>query len=250
MAKKHKRENRYTVLLVSDSPTDTPKQLHALPALCLSVAGVLVVIAGVFIGILIAQQHRLNTQQKHIDDLNNDIVIQNKHLKEVELENRMYADGVVSYNQVISDITAQKEAIEDEYRKLSQEVYELCIPSGCPVTGTATVPEKRSKPGKDGLVIFETYKNADIIATGNGTVTAINNLINDENGYTYEIVIDHGNEYVSYYYSKEIPLVVIGDEVDKASPLFHITQDNTSFGYKIMQNDKYINPWDMIEIYG
>lgn len=248
--KKKKRKNRYTILLVSDSGNKAPKEIHALPLLAIGTicAFALVVIIGLCV--ITLQQKLITDKDNTIDSLNSDIVALNNQETKLTNQNNELSVTISSLNKTIQDMKVQKDQIESEYRELSQEVYELCSPTGCPVTGTATVPEKQSKPDKNGLVLFETYKDANIIAAANGTVLEVNNLINDEHDYKYEIVIDHGNNFKTYYYSDEIPLVIVDQEVDKTQPLFRITKDSTTFGYKIQEGEKFINPWTMIEIFG
>ena len=64
------------------------------------------------------------------------------------------------------------------------------------------------------------------------------------------VTIDHGNGYVSTYRNSGDPLVQEGAEIDKGDIIFVISDDNTTLGYQIQQNEQYIDPEELIEING
>ena len=64
------------------------------------------------------------------------------------------------------------------------------------------------------------------------------------------VTIDHGNGYVSIYRNAGDPLVTEGSEIDKGDIIYVIGEKNTSLGYQIQQDEKYIDPEELIEING
>ena len=78
----------------------------------------------------------------------------------------------------------------------------------------------------------------------------------DKNGNTTDVkfgnmvTIDHGNGYISIYRNMGDPLVTEGSAIDKGDIIFVISEDNTTLGYQIQQNEQYINPEELTEING
>ena len=156
---------------------------------------------------------------------------------------------------------AIQKRIEDEH--LSQEEAEtLALPTGFPLTGTASMAsavddatettiteitdENRDEVSGNPLVVFTAAEGSSVIASGTGTVVNITTDVKFGNAVT----IDHGNGYVSIYRNGGDPLVTEGSQIDKGDIIFVIGEKNTSLGYQIQQDEKYIDPEEMIEING
>lgn len=252
MAKQHKRKTSYTVLLVPNTPEKKQRELHALPVLITTVLLIFLIICAVGIAVISYQQGVIINKQNTIDSKDSEIVSANDAIKDLKKEIVSLNQVITSANKAVDSANKEKDEAVAEYLKLSEEVYNLCAPTGCPVTGTATVPDN-SRSGNNHLVTFETYVDANVIAAGNGTVESVLNTTTQEtpsSEYTYVITINHGNGYKSIYQCNETPMVVEGDPVEKGQPLFKITVESEQFGYQIIEDDSYIDPWTMIEIYG
>ena len=85
-----------------------------------------------------------------------------------------------------------------------------------------------------------------MIATANGKVSSIAG--DATSGYI--IMIDHGNGYFSVYRNGSEPKVKEGDEVTSDTELYQIGRGHEELGYQIIENDSYIDPLGLMEIYG
>lgn len=250
MAKKHKRRTKYTVLLVPDTPDKPNRELHALPKLIVAMLAIFLVVCIAGIGIILYQQSviiskngTINSKDKKIASLDGQIAALNDNIDSLK-------GDIISANTAKRKAERSQESAEKKYTDLEENVYNLTIPTGCPVTGTSSVNDN-TPLSSDKMVAFETYKDANVIAAGNGKIEAVNPEPERGGGaYQYEIIINHGNDYKTIYLSNEIPQVTVGQEVTKGDALFTITKDTETIGYQIMEKDDYIDPWSMIEIYG
>ena len=96
------------------------------------------------------------------------------------------------------------------------------------------------------LVLFDSAAGNSVIAAGSGTVQTVTTDVKFGNMVT----IDHGNGYISIYRNMGDPLVTEGSAIDKGDIIFVISEDNTTLGYQIQQNEQYINPEELTEING
>ena len=85
-----------------------------------------------------------------------------------------------------------------------------------------------------------------VIATANGTVTAVNNDVE----YGYNVWVDHGNGYVTIYRNAGEVKVKQGEAVTAGTTLILTDENSRKLGYQMMKNNEYIDPLEMIEISG
>ena len=117
------------------------------------------------------------------------------------------------------------------------------LPTEFPLTGSASMQEAAEG---DPMCVFTASSGTMVVATANGTVTAVN----DDGEYGHNVWIDHGNGYVTIYRNKGDAIVKQGDGVVQGTTLFLIGEDNTTLGYQMMKDGAYINPMDMLAISG
>ena len=86
---------------------------------------------------------------------------------------------------------------------------------------------------------------SNVIATGTGTVLSVTT----DAKFGNMVTIDHGNGYITFYRNSGDPLVSEGDAIDRGDIIF-VVSDNTTLGYQIQQDDKFIDPEELIEING
>ncbi len=152
--------------------------------------------------------------------------------------------GLEEQVQVLSD-TINLRLAEDEAAALT--AAEKSIPTGFPVTGSATTAEAPEEDNAlEMAVYYEALQDAVVVATANGRVSGVR-----QNAYEYyEIQVDHGNGYVSVYTNEGAPLLAEGAEVLKGTPLFYIGEDNTLIKYQISKDGALIDVYEVMNIAG
>ena len=194
------------------------------------------------------------------------------HLRSIELEQKAQIDELTTESATLEASNGELETkvqqlsaalnqrLEDEQIS-AEEAETLAIPTGFPLTGTASMTNavddtnsttitKITDDNKDDavgnpIVLFEAASGSNIIASGTGTVLSVTTDAKFGNAVT----IDHGNGYISIYRYSGDPLVSEGDEIARGNILFVVGND-TTLGYQIMQDDKYVDPEELIEING
>lgn len=172
---------------------------------------------------------------------------------------------VIALNANIVNITnanvlleADKEELETQLREANAKISTATylqeqtktamemdyIPSGLPLDGHVSTPSAYTDEHK--YITFTTGAGAKIIATGSGKVKSII----DDNNLGHVLQIDHGNGYVSVYYSPSDPLVKEGDSVIRGTPLFLVQGDTETLTYQILYNNNYIDPNTIMNIAG
>jgi murein DD-endopeptidase MepM/ murein hydrolase activator NlpD len=119
------------------------------------------------------------------------------------------------------------------------------IPSGFPLKGTATYNEDETELDGNPIALFHASEGTSVIAAASGTVESIEKVVGG-----YVVTIDHENGYKSIYRNGEKPKVVEGDTVTSDTEIYRIKVGSEELGYQIMENDEYIDPLDLMEIYG
>ncbi len=253
--RKHRHKRHYTFMVISGDSDGSTKRLHLnhfktqLLAYLLFAVVLAIVCYIIYCAMTINTLRDIQAQQKE--------VIEQLNVEKSTLE--------ASNSKLETEIEQLKAAIqkriEDEH--LSQEEAEtLALPTGFPLTGTASMAsavddatettiteitdENRDEVSGNPLVVFTATEGSSVIASGTGTVVNITTDVKFGNAVT----IDHGNGYVSIYRNGGDPLVTEGSQIDKGDIIFVIGEKNTSLGYQILQDDKYIDPEEMIEING
>ena len=193
-------------------------------------------------------------------------------LRSIQTEQRLQIEELKAEN---STLEASNETLITEEQQLraalnlrleneqqsAEEAETLAIPTGFPLTGTASmtaavddttsttitkITEDNTDTAKGNpIVLFEAASGSNIIATGTGTVLSVTT----DAKFGNMVTIDHGNGYITFYRNSGDPLVSEGDAIDRGDIIF-VVSDNTTLGYQIQQDDKYINPEELIEING
>ena len=200
--------------------------------------GIVVVILVILIychylsGHLVEANQNLNELRQQIETLTQE----NDALK---LENEELNEKV----SILSD-TVNSKVKEEEEREA--EIAQAYVPTGFPLKGTATYKEEETTLDGQPIAIFEAASGTAVIATAQGTVSSIAG--NAESGYI--VMVDHGNGFYSVYRNGAKPEVKEGDEVTTSTELFTIDAGHEQLGYQIIENDAYIDPLSLMEIYG
>ena len=236
MEQQSKRKSRFALLLVTEKEDGTIKQ-HTITSAIVEVAAIILFI--VIVAVICKFIYNSITLKEARKQLVEQIVTITNLTDENEalsVEN----SALTSKITVLSETVSKKAATEDA---LSQETVENALPKGFPLSGSATMEE--SEEGEP-MLIFTAASGINVITTGTGTVVSVD----ADAEYGTKIIIDHGNGYQSVYRNSGSSLVKTGEELGKGYILFTVGEDNQKLGYQIMQEDKYIDPIQLIDING
>ncbi len=253
--RKHRHKRHYTFMVISGDSDGSTKRLHlnhfktqvlAYTAFALALAIICYII---YSAITISNLRTIEDQQRaQIDELTT--ASSTLEASNDELETKV---------QQLS--AALNQRLEDEQIS-AEEAETLAVPTGFPLTGTASLTPavddpnetkvtKLTEDNKDSatgnpIVLLESAAGNSVIASGSGTILTVTT----DAKFGNIVTIDHGNGYVSIYRNSGDPLVTEGSQIDKGDIIFVITDDNTTLGYQIQQDEQYIDPEELIEING
>lgn len=182
---------------------------------------------------------KLNSANNNISALKTQIQLITEENEDFAAENEALLEKVAILSDTVNDKLHQEE-------KRVAEQAQSCMPSGFPLKGTAAYNSNETELDGQPIAYFQVAQGTGVIATAKGTVSSIEG--NSSSGYT--VVVDHGNGYYSVYRNGSMPKVSEGDEVTKATELFVIEAGYQRLGYQIIEENKYIDPLDFMEVYG
>lgn len=240
--KRKKTKFHYTVMIVSDSPAKRKKEYSLTTRTGKAVIyllGIFMVIGLVYGGysiVPLVDEARmgagLRLQLSQMAEEKQQLVTENEELKKKVT--------------ILSDTVNQK--VEAE-AVAAAELEEKSLPKGFPLSGTATMqelPELEEGETRDPIVIFLANQGISVISSGSGTVSYVG--VDEEYGNV--VKVDHGNGYVSVYRCESDSKVQEGDEVLRGTILFEMKENEQKLGYQILLEDVYVDPLEVMEIYG
>ena len=262
--KKHRHQSSYTLLLVSDDKDSTTGtwKVGPLAAQVLAFGGFFVLL--VIVCYIVYSVLTINGLERVRHLQSEQITSLSKEKADLAAENSSLNAMVDQLSRSISQKVVKENIAE-------KEEAEKHLPTGFPLTGAATMSNTRdlkdadtiedaiaelnrrladgesidSIPGEPILYFTDAAEGSSIVATGAGTVQSIG----DDKKYGHQIIIDHGNGYSSVYRNTGDAMVREGDEVTRGSILF-VIGTNTTVGYQIIKDEKYIDPETMAQIDG
>lgn len=234
--RKKKLFKRYSIIVVPENHANVRSyKLSILPLLIV----ILILLSAIGV-IVLGMTYGVN----HVKDLRNQVLALNANLVNVtnanvlleadkeELENELReANARISTSTYVQEQTESAQAMDH-------------IPSGLPLDGQVSTPSEYTDEHQ--YITFTTGMGTKIIATGAGTVTSIV----DDNNLGHVMQVDHGNGYISVYYSPSDPLVKEGDSVIRGTTLYLVQGDTETLTYQILYNGKYIDPATIMRIDG
>lgn len=272
--KKHKRKIRYTVMVISDSAEGGIRQYFLEQGITTAVAVLLVCMLLAGSGYCIYSAAR----QEKAEAAN-----QTLH-QTVEALTQEKEDLLVRNDELSKNVTLLSDTINQKVQK-EEEDAEKFIPTGFPLAGAATIQESSEliaeadaeNPAEEAMaevveenpaeevvaevdeqaeamaeeeehpiVVFLASAGTSVIATGSGVVEAIE----EDAAYGGRILVNHGNGYVTIYRCVSPAKVKVGDEITKGTMLIEMTTEAEELGYQIMKDEAYIDPLELMEIYG
>ena len=253
--KKHRHKRHYTFMIISGDSDGSTKRLHLnhfktqLLAYSCFVIALSIVCYIIYSAITISSLRDMQSRQS-------------AEIQELTEENSsLAADNDKLQTEVEQLSAAINKRLEDEQLS-AEEAQALAMPTGFPLSGTAsmtsavddtnstTITEltddnKDSATGNP-IVMFTAGEGSNVIASGTGTVLSVTT----DAKFGNMVSIDHGNGYISIYRNAGDPLVTEGSSIDKGDIIFVVGEHNTSLGYQLQQDGKYIDPEELIEING
>jgi murein DD-endopeptidase MepM/ murein hydrolase activator NlpD len=236
--KLEKERIKYNILFVPDDKSETVKhfsmKLDILVVLCTAI--IFVVVAAVVYGIIITVDY--NKVNKNVVTLKSEVEDLTAQNSSLETENSELQEKVAILSSTVNEKVQQQEEQE-------AQMAQSYIPSGFPLKGTATYNEDETELDGNPIALFHASEDTSVIAAASGTVESIEKVADG-----YVVTIDHENGYKSIYRNGEKPKVVEGDTVTSDTEIYRIKVGSEELGYQIMENDEYIDPLDLMEIYG
>lgn len=230
---------KYNVLFVPDQDSKAVKhfavKLDVIILFCIAVA--FLVIASLAYCVIVTSE--LNNANNNTLTLKNQVDTLTQQNSELTTENEVLLEKVAILSDTVNDKVQKEEERE-------AEIVKSYIPTGFPLKGTASYNEENTTLEGNPIALFQASQGTSVIATANGKVSSIAG--STESGYI--VMIDHGNGYFSVYRNGSAPKVKEGDEVTSDTELFLIEKGHEELGYQIIENDSYIDPLEMMEIYG
>ena len=237
--RRHKRKNCHVVIVTSDAVDASTKQFRVRPWVVEVLVLLISVAVGAAIGYFLFEK-----------DIPREEVIQNSKqqeelIAELEEENTLLQAQIAELTntvQILSDTVIQKTESENT---LTVQLEQQYIPTEFPLTSRASYEEVAEG---DPMCVFTATdtEGAMVVATASGTVSAVN----DDGEYGHNVWIDHGNGYVTIYRSQGEVMVKQGETVKQGSTLFIINEESSRLGYQVMKNGVYIDPMDVLILFG
>jgi murein DD-endopeptidase MepM/ murein hydrolase activator NlpD len=236
--KQKKDKIKYNVLFVPDDKSETVKHFSVKLDILVIIytAIIFVVVAALVYGIITTVEY---------NKVNRNVVALSSQVEELSAQNdalETQNDELQEKVAILSSTVNEKVQQQEEQEAQMAQAY---IPSGFPLKGTATYNEDETELDGEPIAIFHASEGTSVIAAASGTVESI-----EKTADGYIVVIDHENGYKSIYRNGTKPKVSEGDTVTSDTEIYRITAGSEELGYQIMQEEQYIDPLDLMEIYG
>lgn len=241
--KKHKRKMNHVVIVTSDAVDANVKQFRIRPWVLQIIILLLCVIIGVLIGVLVYEGQIWEAVSRSNTEKQETILALQEECQTLVDEKKALESQITELKeeiQILSNTVNEKVQTENE---LKAQLEQQSMPTDFPLNGSASMEEITSG---DPMCVFTASVGITVVATANGTVTAVN----DDGEYGHNVWVDHGNGYVTVYRNQGEPTVKEGDSVVQGTTLFVIGEDNTKLGYQMLKDGVYISPMDMLAING
>lgn len=174
-----------------------------------------------------------------------------------------------SQAQTIQQLEAEKETLAQELAALQQENENLLqamdtpneeaeADADVPADPDAGIPRRYPTSGTSGrlssfseeepYLAISTHTEGNIVATGNGTVTAVSS----DDTYPVIVEVEHDKGYRTRYMCRQAADVQAtkGAQVEAGDTLFTITVDDSQLDYQILFEGEPIDPLTVIEAQG
>ena len=237
--KKKSKKVNYTVLMIPDRPECSIRQSRTSGAK--EKAGKVWLILWIVITVLLlaGAAYVVYLREQYVAQLTEQIAELESQAEQNEATIQELNDKVSVLSETLTQQTAAAEAA-------AEQEAEKYLPTGLPVDGTAGYREDFDASTSAQILIFEAGEGVDILATGAGVVS----YVGSDDTYLNVVMVDHGNGYVSVYRNHSTPKVKEGTEVLRGSIIYEMDEESTVLGYQIKKDGSYIDPNEMMQVYG
>ena len=253
--RKHRHKRHYTFMVISGDSDGSTRRLHLNHFKTQLLAYTCFAIALAIVCYIIYSVMTINTLKEIQAEQKAEIEQLKENNSTLEASNAKYETEVEQLSAAIN------KRIVDEQQS-AEEAEALALPTGFPLTGTASMvsalddassttiteltDDNKDEATGNPIVVFTASEGSSVIASGTGTITTVTT----DTKFGNQVVIDHGNGYISIYRNAGDPLVSEGSSLDRGDIIFVVGESNTSLGYQILLDNEYIDPEDLIEING
>ena len=232
---KHKR-GKIAVLLVREKKDGTIRQNRIKNTIIVLSALFIILAMGLLVFVIAAGNSNkrlleLSEYEAMVEELTDEISGLQK--ENFDLTNKL---------SLLSETVATKAAIEEVKE---EEIMDIYLPKGFPL-GSFGASTMQYEEDDELTLIFTASEGNTIITVGAGIVESIE----PDEKYGTRLVIDHQNGYKSIYLNKGQPYVRAGDELGRKYILFLVGSDNKALGFQVTEDEKQIDPMDVMEIAG
>ncbi|MBO4338286.1 MAG: M23 family metallopeptidase [Lachnospiraceae bacterium] len=233
---KKKNPRRFNLLIVPEGKGDV-KQFH------IALDFVIIFAALIIFAAVVALTYVIRSSRE-IEDDRNQILALTAQLEYVTSSNIiLQAENEQLSNELMTARTYldTREYVEQQADSASALSY---IPTGLPITGQVSQPSDFDS--SKGYISFTVGDGTKIAAAGDGTVSKV---VSDTD-FGYRVEIDHGNDYISIYRYRDVPLLTEGTQVLRGTAIFTCTSVEPTFIYEIQYRGSSIDPNTLMKIDG
>ena len=234
-----KQKVKYNVLFVPDVATADVKKFSVKLSFFSTLATVIILVIALLIIYCYYLSNHIVTLNSTVNTLRSQLQSVTEEKENLEVSNTQLQEKIV----LLSDTVSEKLQAEEER---NAEIAKEYIPSGFPLNGTATFDEDYTDAAGNAIVTFLGGEGVNVIASAKGVVSSVSG--NADEGYT--VTVDHQNGYYSIYINGSSPKVKEGDAVTIETVIFVIEKGHENLGYQIIKDGEYIDPLEIMEIYG
>lgn len=254
--RRHKRKESYSVLFVSN--IDRRNRHFRIARSTLRLLLVLVLVLFAAAGWLSYQSFSVIRHESGLQEQLRDQQLAGEQLvSEWENEKSSWTQEKQELEEELSAVRLELNAREQELQAIAdaeqeaaaaaeREAAEAIVPTLYPSSGVGVLTSTFSE--EHPYISFTVEAGTDIIAAGDGTVTAIRS----DDTYRYIIEVAHESGYTTYYlYRQNADLKVEeGTQVAKGDSLLTVTTENTELDYEVQYEDELIDPLSIIAAKG
>ncbi len=251
---KQNAKGDHVVIVTSQAPGASVKQFKVKRWVGTCAVIVVCILLGAFLGYVYYEERIWAAANGKMDAYKDIIAEKDLQLEEMQAKvdaavaeqdaiKKDYENQLAVLNDKLTIMSDTVNAKVEEVNELTAQIDAYATPTLLPLTGAATIENSSEM---EPSCIFYASDGALVVATAGGTVTE---LVEDSE-YGYRLVIDHGNGYMTVYYNQGEPKVKAGDEVRQGATLFIVETVNQKLIYRVVKEDVYINPMDIMQISG
>ena len=239
-----KSTSGFTIMLIPNS-SDITKTLElsfdSIMKIAAGTLAILIIMVGLIVSMAVSN-HNLKYGDENTKKTILSLTEENQSLQnQVESLNESLSQS----ERVLNDIEAR---LNEDAARAESVAKEETIPTEIPIKGSKAIVlkdptiDEESGEEEDG-VVFSALEGSVIVATASGSVISVDS---DPN-YGNQVVIDHGNGYITTYRTDALIKVEFGDTVRKNDMIAIVTESEGFVAYEITKDGSLVDPYTMME---